>query len=88
MAEFRVLLEHVQEPVEQAHQPVAKLLVGPVPLAIPVGVWNQNQMMSAQGAAPSTSYHGLSPRLCGDKPGGDRPGPLEEKRLEKLCNLR
>jgi hypothetical protein len=60
VAKSRVLFEQLEKPVEQAHQPVAKLLLGPVPLAVPVGVGHENHMLRGQGTPPFTSYHHLA----------------------------
>jgi hypothetical protein len=64
-AEVGIALQQVEESVEQAYQPVPELLVAAVPLAVPMGVRNDDEM--ARGRA----LHGIEARPRSGRPKQD-----------------
>jgi hypothetical protein len=57
VAELRVALEQIEEPVHEAHEPVPELLAGAIPLAVPVRVGNDDEVAGrGQRASPSASF--------------------------------
>ncbi len=63
MAEVGIALQQIQQTVQQVHQPVAELLVGPVPLAVPVRVRNEDEAMLHALSEAAPSGHHPSPHF-------------------------